>query len=208
MIYGATGYTGRLIAEQVRQFAHARRRCRADSRPCAGAGRRARHRRARLSRSMSRNVLIRLLTISTCCQCGQPVRADRPALIEACLRTRTHYLDITGELPVFQRRLRLRRSGAQTRHHDHAGRRSWRRGLRLPGDARGLADPQARNIFGSALLRPNRSRAARFAPRSGLSNSRVAIRRNGRADFCCRSAVCNAPSTLATGAGKCCRELG
>ena len=26
----------------------------------------------------------------------------RRALIESCLRTRTHYLDITGELPVFR----------------------------------------------------------------------------------------------------------
>lgn len=101
LIYGATGFTGQLAAEEaVRQ----------GLRPTL-AGRSA----ARLAPLADRlgldylafdlddtATLDRALTdVPVVLHAAGPYVATARPMVDACLRTRTHYLDITGELPVF-----------------------------------------------------------------------------------------------------------
>ena len=43
-----------------------------------------------------------LAGIATCMHCGAPFTATSRPMVEACLRRRAHYLDITGEIDVFE----------------------------------------------------------------------------------------------------------
>jgi short subunit dehydrogenase-like uncharacterized protein len=100
LLYGATGFSGRLIAERAR---------RRGLRPIL-AGRDARrlrelgtqlgceHRAVPLDaggalRSAMRDVDVAL-------NAAGPFAATAPPLVDACLHSRTHYLDLTGEVPV------------------------------------------------------------------------------------------------------------
>lgn len=102
LIYGAYGYTGQLVvAEALRQ----------GLRPVI-AGRDA----ARL-KEMSRDLGLAARVFSlddpaVTCQaleghhavlhCAGPFHATSRPMADACLATGTHYLDITGEIPVFE----------------------------------------------------------------------------------------------------------
>ena len=110
---------------------------------------------------------------------ASPFAQSAPALIESCLRTRTHYLDITGELPVFR----------DAFGYDAAARK---RGIMImPGVGLGVvaSDCLAMHVAARvpnakylriALLRPNSFSRGSFRSALGLSNSRVTIRQNGR----------------------------
>lgn len=102
LLYGAGGYTGRLIArEAVRQ----------GLRPIL-AGRRAKtvvpmaaelglpHRVATLDGPSALDAA--LTGVDVVLHCAGPFAHTSRPMVEACLRTRTHYLDITGEIPVFE----------------------------------------------------------------------------------------------------------
>src|ERR1700685_1355341 len=102
LIYGATGYTGRLIADRLRNS-----RCH-----LVVAGRTL-HRVQALATELGvagrvieidePNALDQALDdIDVLINTASPFALTAPALIESCLRTKTHYLDVTGELPVFQ----------------------------------------------------------------------------------------------------------
>jgi saccharopine dehydrogenase (NAD+, L-lysine-forming) len=102
LIYGCTGYTGRLIAE----------RAKAACKDVVLAGRDTTKLR-RLSESLSLpwrcaslddpNGLDRMLEGSAVVlHAAGPFSATSRPMLEACLRTGVHYLDIAGELPVFQ----------------------------------------------------------------------------------------------------------
>ncbi len=101
MIYGATGYTGRLVAR---------------GREAAGAladPRRTRARKSRPSRPSSGCPLScfqlsdvaatrrALDGVSVVAHCAGPFAATSAPMIDACLLARTHYVDITGEIDVF-----------------------------------------------------------------------------------------------------------
>lgn len=103
MLYGANGYTGKLIAERA---------VAAGERPIL-AGRRAEaiepmagelgldH--AVFDLDEPRAVAAQLEGIDALLLCAGPFsRTSAPAL-EACLESGTHYLDITGEIPIFER---------------------------------------------------------------------------------------------------------
>ena len=102
LIYGSTGYTGRLIAEHARKL----------RRSPIVAGRSADRVQALAARlGVSGRVVAldepdaldqALGDVGVVINAASPFAHSAPALIEACLRTRTHYLDITGELPVFR----------------------------------------------------------------------------------------------------------
>ena len=102
LVYGATGYTGRLIAEEV-----ARQKL-----PAVLAGR---HRArlaavaeplglpARVASLGDGDALRRLLDgIDAVLHVAGPFSATAAPMLEACLQTGTHYLDVTGEIDVFE----------------------------------------------------------------------------------------------------------
>jgi len=102
MIYGANGYTGRLIAaEAVRQ----------GLKPIvAGRDRRAVESLAAELRCPSRvfslddiaTVARQLEGLSAVVNCAGPFSSTAAPMMEACLRAKLHYLDITGEIDVIE----------------------------------------------------------------------------------------------------------
>ncbi len=100
MIYGATGYTGRLIAEDAKQQGLA---------PIL-AGRSEEV--ATLAAKLGLPSLVFALSdvaatrraldgVSIVAHCAGPFAATSAPMIDACLLARTHYVDITGEIDVF-----------------------------------------------------------------------------------------------------------
>jgi short subunit dehydrogenase-like uncharacterized protein len=102
MIYGAYGYTGRLITAEA---------CRRGERPLL-AGRDARRLRAlgsefgldhRVFALSDPAALGRGLEgVTVVAHCAGPFSATSKAMVDACLAAGTHYLDITGEIDVFE----------------------------------------------------------------------------------------------------------
>ncbi|HEX7376459.1 MAG TPA: saccharopine dehydrogenase NADP-binding domain-containing protein [Pirellulales bacterium] len=102
LLYGANGYTGRLIAEEAP---------RRGMRPVL-AGRNAREienlaRRLDLpfrvfALDESGGVADQLSGMTAVLNCAGPFSRTAPALMEACLTARAHYLDITGEIEVIE----------------------------------------------------------------------------------------------------------
>src|SRR5262249_26007284 len=110
MIYGANGYTGRLVAVEAK---------RRDLRPVL-AGRRAGP-IEKLAAELSLPVRVfgledataaaaAIADMTVVANCAGPFAATSAPMIDACLRSRAHYLDITGEIDVFL--------AAQRRHAD------------------------------------------------------------------------------------------
>lgn len=102
LIYGATSYTGRLIAKRARHLRQA---------PIV-AGRNA-HRVGALADTLGMPARVcaldnpaaldqALADVGVVINAASPFAETAPALVEACLRTRTHYLDVSGELPTFE----------------------------------------------------------------------------------------------------------
>lgn len=102
LVYGANGYTGRLIAKT---FARARLR------PTL-AGRNGEQVKT-VADSLglpfdvfaledTRALDAALANVVAVLHCAGPFAQTSKAMVEACLRTRTHYLDITGEIDVFE----------------------------------------------------------------------------------------------------------
>lgn len=101
MIYGANGYTGELIARQAVK----------DGMHPVVAGRNA----ASINRlgdelncetavfALSRKAAIEALQdVDLVLHCAGPFTDTSQVMVEACLETNTHYLDITGEIDVFE----------------------------------------------------------------------------------------------------------
>ncbi|MBI3395587.1 MAG: saccharopine dehydrogenase NADP-binding domain-containing protein [Spirochaetia bacterium] len=100
MIYGANGYTGELIA----------RKAAADGLKPVLAGRnRAKVEALAAELGLASKVFSlegdapdkALAGMSLVLHCAGPFVITSPPMARACLRTKTHYLDITGEIPVF-----------------------------------------------------------------------------------------------------------
>jgi short subunit dehydrogenase-like uncharacterized protein len=179
LIYGATGYTGRLIAGRLR-----------DSRINGVVAGRAPDRVRALAAELGvagRAVTIdepnrldeALQDVDVVINAASPFAQTAPALIESCLRTKTHYLDITGELPVFRTAFA----------YDEVARS---RGIMImPGAALGIVASDCLAVQVAALvpsakylriavLRPDSFSRGTFRAALGLASSRVSIRRNGR----------------------------
>jgi short subunit dehydrogenase-like uncharacterized protein len=178
-IYGATGYTGRLIAERAKK-----------SRPVPIIAGRTAHLvqqlagtlgvRGRVAALAESDALDQALDdVCVVINAASPFTQTARPLIEACLRTRTHYLDISGELPVFQ----------QAHSYDKAARK---RGIMImPGVGLGVvaSDCLAMHVAGMVpnakylrigLSRPDFISRGTLRAVLGLTNSRVSVRRNGR----------------------------
>ena len=179
LIYGATGYTGRLIAKHLRNL----------RRSPVVAGRTA-HSVQALAADLG--VVGRVVTLDdlrsldhalgdvcVLINAASPFAQTARPLIESCLRTKTHYLDITGELPVFQ----------DAFCYDKAARKHGI--MIMPGAGLGIVAtdclamqvaalvPKA-TYLRIALLRPNSFSRGTFRSALGLANSRVSIRRDGQ----------------------------
>ncbi len=179
LIYGATGYTGRLIAGRLRDAqingvvaGRAPDRVRALAEELGVAGR-------AVTIDEPNRLDEALEEIDVVINAASPFAQTAPALIESCLRTKTHYLDITGELPVFRTAFA----------YDEDARK---RGIMImPGAALGVVAsdclavqvaalvPNAKYLR-IALLRPDSFSRGTFRAALGLASSRVSIRRNGR----------------------------
>lgn len=102
MIYGANGYTGELIAREARKRG---------SLPVL-AGRSAAHVTALATElglehrvfdlEDNQNAARQLQGIGLVLHCAGPFSATSEPMIEACLQAGAHYLDITGEISVFE----------------------------------------------------------------------------------------------------------
>jgi short subunit dehydrogenase-like uncharacterized protein len=106
MLYGASGYTGRLIAEEAVRRGH---------RPVLAG--RSREKLKPLADRLGLDMVVagledvRTLVSSleglplVLHSAGPFVQTSEP-MVQACLATRAHYLDITGEIPVFENTFR------------------------------------------------------------------------------------------------------
>lgn len=179
LIYGATGYTGRLIAGRLLN---------SRSEPIVSG--RTPDRVQALASELGVSARVSgidqpqalddaLQDVDVLINAASPFASTAPALIESCLRTKTHYLDVTGELPVFQNAF----------GYDAAARK---RGIMIMPGA-GLAvvasDCLAKHVaelvpnakyLRIALLRPGLFSRGSIRSALGLANSRVCIRRNQR----------------------------
>ncbi|HIG75760.1 MAG TPA: saccharopine dehydrogenase [Bacteroidetes bacterium] len=102
LLYGAYGYTGRLIAERaVAQGVRPILAGRDPDRLAALAGELGLERRA-VSLDDAAALKLALTSVPLVLHAAGPFsRTSRP-MVDACLHTRTHYLDITGEIAVFE----------------------------------------------------------------------------------------------------------
>lgn len=102
LLYGANGYTGELIAREAANRG---------MKPIL-AGRSA-HKVAPLAGELGlpyhafdlsdpAEIARQLADIDVVLHCAGPFSATSAPMLEACLRTRTHYLDISGEIEVFE----------------------------------------------------------------------------------------------------------
>jgi short subunit dehydrogenase-like uncharacterized protein len=105
MIYGATGYTGRLIAEEAVKRGH---------KPIL-AGRNARKLQP-MAESLSLDYIafgipdssaamrgLQRADVELVLHCAGPFIHTVEPMLKACIHTKTHYLDITGEIAVLER---------------------------------------------------------------------------------------------------------
>jgi short subunit dehydrogenase-like uncharacterized protein len=179
MIYGSTGFTGRLIAQRAVEAGL--------TLVLAGRDEDRLRRQAEFLGTPWRVVSLQsvealteaLSDIGAVVHAAGPFVVTAPPMLEACLRARTHYLDVSGELPVFQ----------ETFGRDSE---ALRAGVMLmPGAAWSvvatdcLAAHVAERLPAAKYLRLAMTQSrlySRGTARSafGLASSKVIIRRNGR----------------------------
>ena len=102
MIYGSTGFTGRLIARRAVEIGLAP--------VLAGRDEDRVREQAELLGASWRTVSLgsvealteALSDIGAVIHTAGPFVVTAPPMLEACLRAQTHYLDVSGELPVFR----------------------------------------------------------------------------------------------------------
>jgi short subunit dehydrogenase-like uncharacterized protein len=101
MIYGANGYTGRLVAAEARRQGLRRVLAGRRAGPIeAVAGELGLPARV-FDLGDARAAAAALADMALVAHCAGPFAATSAPMIDACLASRTHYLDITGELDVF-----------------------------------------------------------------------------------------------------------
>jgi saccharopine dehydrogenase (NAD+, L-lysine-forming) len=102
MIYGANGYTGRLLTALAVQ--RGQRPVLAGRDGAAIGGLAAEHGLDHVVVDLADTALLRaaLGDVEVVAHCAGPYAAISAPMVEACLATGTHYVDVTGELPVFE----------------------------------------------------------------------------------------------------------
>jgi saccharopine dehydrogenase (NAD+, L-lysine-forming) len=102
MIYGAYGYTGRLVAALAAERGELPVIAGRDGRRLRELGERfeLEHRTADLSDPAALRGALK--GIDVVAHCAGPFSSTSEPMVDACLATGTHYLDITGEIDVFE----------------------------------------------------------------------------------------------------------
>lgn len=102
MIYGATGYSGKLIAEEA--VALGLKPVIAGRNPdkVAALGKQLNCPTAAFSLDDQAHIESQIKDMQLVLHCAGPFSATARPMIEACLKTQTHYLDITGEIEIFE----------------------------------------------------------------------------------------------------------
>ncbi len=102
MVYGAYGYTGRLVTALATERGELPILAGRDEKRLRQLGQvfELEHRAFELSDPDA--LRAGLEGIDVVAHCAGPFSATAPAMVEACLETSTHYLDITGEVEVFE----------------------------------------------------------------------------------------------------------
>ena len=102
MIYGANGYSGELIAKKAKQLnlspIVAGRKTQAINKIATELCFESRV----FDLSDSKNIQKNLSDVDVVIHCAGPFSKTAKPMIEACLKSKTHYLDITGEISVFE----------------------------------------------------------------------------------------------------------
>ena len=133
MVYGAYGYTGRLVAALAAERGELPVLAGRDERRLRALGERfeLEHRTVDLSDPAALRAALK--GVDVVAHCAGPFSSTSEPMVDACLATRTHYLDITGEIDVFEAVLARARRGPR-RGGGAAARGRVRRGaLGLPG---------------------------------------------------------------------------
>jgi short subunit dehydrogenase-like uncharacterized protein len=112
LVYGAYGYTGRLVVESAIDRGYDPIVAGRDAQKTRGVAT-ANDLRARSFAVADADE--HLGDVDAVLNCAGPFAETADAMVEACIDTGTHYLDITGELPVFER---IRRRGPDAAETD------------------------------------------------------------------------------------------
>jgi short subunit dehydrogenase-like uncharacterized protein len=102
MIYGANGYTGELIAREARERGLSPVLAGRSEAKLAPLGEELGLQVRSFSLDQPNEVQAALQDITLVLHCAGPFSATAEPMIDACLAGATHYLDITGELAVFE----------------------------------------------------------------------------------------------------------
>jgi len=108
MIYGATGYTGGLIVEEALQRGHSPVLAGRDGAALRVLAERSGLRHAVFPLDDDEAAAKELIDVDAVLHCAGPFIRTSSSMVRACLRSRTNYLDITGEIPVFETIMALR----------------------------------------------------------------------------------------------------
>lgn len=101
MIYGANGFTGRLIAQEAKRQGLSPVLAGRSVGPVAQLARELGLPHSVFDLSDRAATRTALRDVAVVANCAGPFSATSQPMIEACLETRTHYADITGEIAVF-----------------------------------------------------------------------------------------------------------
>jgi len=102
MVYGAYGYTGRLVAALAAERGELPVIAGRDERRLRTLGERFELEHRTVNLSDASELRAALKGIDVVAHCAGPFSSTSKPMVDACLDTETHYLDITGEIDVFE----------------------------------------------------------------------------------------------------------
>lgn len=102
MIYGANGYTGELVAREARKQGLTPILAGRNSNKVAALAQELDLEQRVFALDSAADVAGHLKDVDIVLHCAGPFSATAPAMIDACIATGAHYLDITGEIDVFE----------------------------------------------------------------------------------------------------------
>jgi len=102
MVYGAYGYTGRLVAALATERGELPVLAGRDERRLRTLGERFELEYRTVDLSEPSGLRAALEGFDVVAHCAGPFSATAQPMVDACLATKTHYLDITGEIDVFE----------------------------------------------------------------------------------------------------------
>jgi short subunit dehydrogenase-like uncharacterized protein len=102
LLYGANGYTGGLVARLAAALGHRPILAGRNADAVCALSEELGFERRLFSLDAPARIDEALAGMSLVLHCAGPFSRTSPPMADACLRTRTHYLDVTGEIEVFE----------------------------------------------------------------------------------------------------------